>query len=101
MRIPKMIKSQVSGHLSRQLKNLRLERGLSIQEAAYITDFSVKSLIKYENGSKKWLQLPLISLLNIAQCYDKSLKIEFVDPPEIDIPPVTEPIELMLDQMIT
>ena len=97
MKIPNIIKSQISSHLSRQMKNLCLEKGLSIQEAAYITDLSVKSLMKYENGTKKWLRLPLINLLNYAQCYDKILKVEFVDPPEIKIPPVTQPVKLMLD----
>lgn len=101
MKITKDIKRKLYASLGQQLKKIRQEKGWELEEASEATGFKPYKLEQMEGESDRWMWYHLSNLMMLIACYDKIIKIEFVNPPEIEIPPVTEPIELMLDQMIT
>lgn len=95
MKITKTIRQESFYNLGSQLQNIRLEKGLDLQQVAKMTHFSVKQLHQMEELKCRWGFFQLNKLAYLVAHYDKILKIEFINPPET--PQTPQLNELMLD----
>lgn len=83
MEISKTIRKNLFANLGIQLRNIRLEKGWDLQQAADVTHFNPAKLKQMEKGKYRWGHYNLDNLAYLIAHYDKILKIEFINPPEI------------------
>ncbi len=97
MKITKNIKRKLYASLGQQLKKIRQEKGWKLEDAAEATGLKPNKPEQMENGSDRWMWYHLSNLMMLIACYDKIIKIEFVNPPEV--PETGQPAEFMLDKI--
>ena len=61
-----------SGHLGSQIRNLRLEHGMTLQDLADAAGTSAPSIHRYEGG---WTHFSLTTLRKIAEALNADLEI--------------------------